>query len=59
MKTITCLHCETQFEGETKEEVQMKMLPHYKEIHADVMASNTAESKKEWFTEFNRRWDSA
>ena len=59
MKTITCLHCEEQFSGETPKDVQMAMLPHYKEVHADVMASNNEESKKEWFVEFDRRWEAA
>lgn len=59
MKTIICLHCEEQFSGETPHDVQMAMLPHYKETHAEIMASNTEESKKEWFKEFDRRWDEA
>ena len=59
MKRITCLHCDETFTGETKEDVQMKMLPHYKLSHAEVMAKNTAETKEDWFREFDRRWDAA
>jgi len=57
MKSIMCQHCEEVFDGESKEDVQMAMLPHYKENHAEVMASNTEESKKAWMEEFDRRWD--
>jgi len=59
MKSIQCQHCEDYFEGETKEAVQMAMLPHYKEIHTEIMASNNDESKKEWMLEFDRRWNTA
>ena len=54
-----CQHCEEYFTGETKEEIQMKMLPHYKSTHAEVMAANSESSKKEWMAEFDRRWDAA
>lgn len=37
----------------------MAMLPHYKEIHTEIMASNNDESKKEWMLEFDRRWNTA
>ena len=47
MKRITCLHCDETFVGETKEDVQMKMLPHYN--ISEVMATNNEESKKDWF----------
>jgi len=59
MKTITCLHCEEQFSGETPEAVQMAMLPHYKEAHKEVINTVNEEGKKEWFAEFNRRWEAA
>lgn len=59
MKKIMCQHCEEYFTGETKEEIQMKMLPHYKSTHAEVMAANSESSKKEWMAEFDRRWDAA
>jgi hypothetical protein len=59
MKTIMCQHCEETFGGETKMDIQMKMLPHYKEVHAELMASNNDESKKDWMAEFDRRWDVA
>jgi hypothetical protein len=59
MKTIMCQHCEAEFSGETKEAVQMAMLPHYKETHAAVMAGNSDGDKKAWMTEFDRRWETA
>jgi hypothetical protein len=52
-------HCEETFSGETKMDVQMRMLPHYTEVHVEVMAGNNDESKKDWMTEFDRRWDAA
>ena len=57
MKSIMCQHCEEMFAGETKEAVQMLMLPHYKQVHPEVMSSNTEESKQAWMQEFDRRWE--
>jgi len=37
----------------------MKMLPHYKEMHPDVMASNSQAEKVAWMAEFDRRWEVA
>lgn len=59
MKSIQCQHCEEYFAGETPHDVQMAMLPHYKEVHADVMTSNNDEAKKAWMAEFDRRWEAA
>lgn len=59
MKTITCIDCEEQFDGVTKEDVQNLMLPHYMEHHKEVMAQANDEKKKEWFEEFNTRWEHA
>jgi fructose-1,6-bisphosphatase len=59
MKTITCLHCEEQFSGATPEAVQMAMLPHYKEKHAEIISNVNEQDKKEWFREFSTRWEAA
>lgn len=59
MKSIMCQHCQEMFSGETKEAVQLAMLPHYKEQHADIMSSNTSDSKQAWMQEFDRRWEAA
>lgn len=56
MKTITCLDCEEQFSGETKEEVMKAMMPHYMEVHKDVMDAGNEEKKQVWFAEFERLW---
>lgn len=59
MKTITCLDCEEQFSGETPEAIQQAMMPHYMEMHKEVMEAGNDEKKKEWFVEFNRRVEEA
>ena len=56
MKTITCIDCDQQFSGETPDAVMTAMLPHYMSDHKDIMQTNTPDSKKEWFAEFNKRW---
>jgi len=57
MKTITCIHCEEQFSGETPEAIQMAMLPHYREMHPAIINSVDEAGKKDWLAEFHRRWD--
>ena len=59
MKKITCVDCEEQFEGETKEDVMKAMHPHYMEAHKDVMADANEEKKKAWFAELDKRWNEA
>lgn len=59
MKTITCIDCDEQFLGETPEEVQKAMMPHYMEQHKDVMEAGDDTKMKAWFAEFQRRWDEA
>ena len=59
MKTITCVDCEMQFEGETKEDVMKAMMPHYGTDHKEMMERGTEEGKKAWFAEFNKRWEEA
>ena len=59
MKTITCIDCEEQFSGETQEELMKAMMPHYGSVHKDLMERGTEEGKKEWFAEFNKRFEEA
>ncbi|MEZ4200008.1 MAG: DUF1059 domain-containing protein [Candidatus Paceibacterota bacterium] len=59
MKTITCLDCEQQFSGETKESIMQAMMPHYMADHKDVMEAGNEEKKKVWFQEFGQRWEAA
>ncbi|MCA9354243.1 MAG: DUF1059 domain-containing protein [Candidatus Kaiserbacteria bacterium] len=59
MKTIACLDCSQQFSGETPEEVMQAMMPHYMVDHKEVMEGGNEEKKKEWFAEFQRRWNVA
>ena len=59
MRTITCLDCEQQFSGETKEAVMQAMMPHYMADHKDVMETGNEEKKKVWFQEFEQRWEAA
>ena len=59
MKKITCLDCDEQFEGESKEAVMQAMMPHYMSDHKDVMEAGNEEKKKAWFEELNRRWEEA
>jgi len=59
MKKIKCLDCDKEFSSDSKEEVLNQMMPHYKEDHAEMMASSNEESKKEWFAKFNKDWETA
>lgn len=59
MKTITCIDCDMQFSGETKEELMKNMHPHYQEAHQDVMKAANEEKMKAWFVELDSRWNNA
>ena len=59
MKTITCLDCDHKFSGNTAEEVMEAMMPHYLKDHKDVLDADTQEQRDGWFSEFNRRFDTA
>lgn len=59
MKTITCIDCLEQFSGETAEAIMEAMMPHYMADHKDIMDAGTEEQRDGWFTELNRRFDSA
>lgn len=59
MKKITCIDCDQQFGGETREGVMQAMMPHYMSDHKDVMAQANEEKKKVWFAELDKRWNEA
>ena len=63
MKQVKCPDCDvsvdTMYAGETIEEVMGKMMPHYKEVHADVMQSATPEKHQAWMADFNKSFDEA
>jgi hypothetical protein len=56
MKTITCFDCDMQFSGETPQEVQLRMLPHYREVHPEIINSVDDAGRKAWMEEFDKRW---
>jgi len=58
MRKIKCLDCDHQFEigADTQEEAMKEMMPHYMEVHKEMMENGTEESKKEWMTRFHEAW---
>ncbi len=61
MKTIKCSQigggtCSFEASGNTAEEVKAKMGEHAKVAHADMMATVTPESMKEWNVMFDTLW---
>lgn len=59
MKTITCIDCDKQFEGETQKELMENMHPHYMTDHKDVMANANKEKMEAWFAELEKRFNNA
>lgn len=59
MKKILCLDCDMEFTADTAEEAMTNMLPHYKEVHAEIMAAGTEETKKAWMETFHKNWEEA
>ena len=59
MKTITCLDCEKQFQGEGQMEVLTAMHKHYVAEHNEIISQVSETGKKEWMEEFGRRWENA
>jgi len=59
MKTLKCDLCEVTAEGETFEEWMKALMPHYMEVHADVMkdSSHTKEDKEKWMAENKARFE--
>lgn len=59
MKKIKCLDCDKEFTAETDKEVLNLMLPHYMDIHKDIMANGTEADKDAWMKRFYTDWESA
>ena len=59
MKTITCLDCEERFTGATPEEIMEAMMPHYMDVHSDLMNEGDDGLRDGWFVELNQRFDEA
>lgn len=59
MKTLKCDLCEHEVQGETFEEWMKALMPHYMEVHADVMndSSKTKEDQQKWMAENKVRFE--
>jgi hypothetical protein len=55
MKTLKCDLCDYEAQGETFEEWMKALMPHYMEVHADVM-KNTGEMTKEDQEKHKHKW---
>ncbi len=47
------------YEGNVVADVMQAMMPHYKEVHADVMQSATPEKHQAWMEDFNKAFNDA
>lgn len=55
MKTMQCDLCEATAEGETFEDWMKALMPHYMQVHAEVMTdSNKTEADREKWAKENR-----
>lgn len=61
MKTLKCDLCEHEAQGETFEDWMHALMPHYKEVHKDVMSdpNKTKEDMVDWMKENQERFDKA
>ncbi len=66
MKTLKCDLCEATAKGGTFEEWMNNLMPHYSEVHADVMKGHAnmpkedmEAMKKKWMDENRARFDVA
>ena len=61
MKTLKCDLCDYEAQGETFDDWMRALMPHYMEIHADVMndPKNGEEERKKWTSENRARFDAA
>ena len=57
MKKFKCPDCEEVFEAETSEATLKTMMPHYKEMHKEMMEKGTEEDRKTWMEKFHKDWD--
>lgn len=61
MKILKCDLCDHEAQGETFEEWMRALMPHYMEVHADVMNNpeHTEKDKEQWMAENKARFDAA
>lgn len=59
MKTLKCDLCEATAQGETFEDWMKALMPHYMQLHADVMNNpkNGKEEQHKWMVENKARFD--
>ncbi len=62
MKLLACDICNEAFPAETFEDWLQLMMPHYKEVHADIMEANkdnSKENQEEWMAKNRARFEAA
>ena len=59
MKTLKCDLCEVTADGETFEEWMKAIMPHYMQVHADVMKTSTPEDQQMWMVDNKARFEAA
>jgi hypothetical protein len=61
MKTVKCDLCDVTADGETFEDWMNALMPHYAEVHADVMSdsSRTKADMEEWMATNKARFEAA
>ena len=59
MKTLKCDLCEVTVEGETFEAWMQALMPHYMQVHADVMKTSGKEEQAKWMAENKTRFETA
>jgi len=57
MKKFKCPDCEEVFEAETSKAMLETMMPHYKEMHKEMMEKGTEEDHKAWMEKFHKDWE--
>ena len=59
MKTLKCDLCEATADGESFEAWMMALMPHYMQVHADVMKDpkNGEEEQMKWIVENKKRFE--
>ena len=59
MKTLKCDLCDIVAQGETFEEWMNALMPHYMQVHADVMKTSTKEDQAKWMEKNKARFEAA
>ncbi len=59
MKILKCDLCEATAQGETFEQWMQALMPHYMEVHADVMKTSTPDDQQRWMVENKARFEAA